>query len=192
MLELDHAICFVPGLEALDLGGLTIEPGMVHSGQGTRNVRVLFERNYLEVAWIERPEEVRARGLDFIGRCARPNVAYPFGCVLRGDIPTFLRERLLRYEMPGAPGFVLQLLADQAADAPFVAIVETADPSARWPIRRAAPRDLAHPSGVTSLTRVTFSCPSLPRLPEIADVRFVIGEPALRLELGSVERSFIP
>src|SRR5262249_46173878 len=124
MLELDHAICFVPARDALALYGFAIEPGRVHTGQGTRNVRVVFDRNYLEVVWIAHPDEVTARGLDFVARCARPATAVPFGCVLRGAIPASARALFRPYELPDAPGFVLQLLAHQPLDAPFVAVFE--------------------------------------------------------------------
>src|SRR6185503_19164356 len=124
MLELDHVIHFVPGKDAADLTGYSPGPGRVHTGQGTRNVRVLFERNYLEVVWVEHPDLVVARGLDFVARCARPATATPFGCVLRGEIPAADRARFVPYELPDAPGVILQLLAEQTADAPFVGVFE--------------------------------------------------------------------
>src|SRR5690242_18442817 len=101
----------------VDLAGFTIGPGRVHTGQGTRNLRVVFDGNYLEIAWVEHPEEVAARGLDFVARCARPATGYPFGCVLRGAIPDALRPRFKPYPLPDAPGVVLQILAHQPVDA---------------------------------------------------------------------------
>ncbi len=184
-------IRFVPGPEAADLSGFTIEPGRVHTGQGTRNVRVVFDRNYLEIAWIEHPGEVFARGLDFVGRCARPYTAYPFGCVLRGTIPAPDRARFVPYELPDAPGVVLQLLATQPADAPFLAVFEVAAGKDRWPAHRTSPVYLTHPNGATRIVRATFTCPGPPPFHELDDLRFVSGEPRLDLDLGGIERSYL-
>lgn len=189
MLELDHVIRFVPSPD-VDLTGFTVEPGRVHTGQGTRNVRLIFDRNYLEIAWIEHRDEVAAQGLDFIARCARPAAAYPFGCILRGTIPDHLRARFAPYRLPDAPGVVLQLLAPQPADAPFIGVFEMpdADCAARWPARRSGTSTyLAHPNGATRIVRATFSCPAPPRIEGLADLRFASGEPRLDLDLGGVE-----
>lgn len=185
-------IHFVPGPEAADLTGFTPGPGRVHTGQGTRNARVMFDRNYLEIAWIDHPDEVVARGLDFVGRCARPYAAYPFGCILRGTIPAALRARLVRYELPDAPGVVLHMLAAQPLDAPYIAIFDVADREARWPERHFAPEYLTHANGATRIVRATFSCPAPPPFEELDDLRFVSGPPRLALDLGGVEWSCLP
>jgi hypothetical protein len=191
VLELDHVIRFVPGADPADLRGFTPGPGRVHTGQGTRNMRVMFDRNYLEIAWIEKPDEVAARGLDFVARCARPATATPFGCVLRGAIGHAERALFVPYELPDAPGMVLHLLADQPADAPFVAVFDVADCAARWPSRHVGPEDVAHPNGATRIVRATFTAPRVPPV-EAADVRFLSGPPRLELDLGGVELSYAP
>ena len=185
-------IRFVPAREAVDLTGFTVEPGRVHTGQGTRNVRVLFERSYLEIAWIEHADEVSARGLDFGGRCARPYTAYPFGVVLRGTIPASERVRFVPYPLPDAPGVVLHLLAEQPSDAPFLGVFETPDREARWPARRASPAYLVHPNGATRIARATFWCPAPPPIEDLADVRFASGEARLDLDFGGFASSYAP
>jgi len=182
VLEIDHVIYFAPGRDAVDLAGFAIDPGRVHTGQGTRNVRIVFDRNYLEVVWIEHPDEVRARGLDFIGRCARPAIAVPFGLVLRGQLPS--RAGFTSYELPDAPGIFLQLLSPQPTDAPFVAVFEMDDTSSR---RRAAD---AHPCGATRIERAIFTAPVAPAVPDVPCVRFAIGAPGLELDLGGCTRQF--
>jgi hypothetical protein len=191
VLELDHVIRFVPEGDAAYVAGFTPGPGRVHTGQGTRNMRVMFDRNYLEVAWIEKAEEVAARGLDFAGRCARPATAVPFGCVLRGAIAEAERALFVPYELPDAPGVVLQLWAQQTADAPFVAVFEVADCAARWPSRHVGPALAAHPNGATRIVRATLSAPVVPPI-AAADVRFVAGPPRLELDLGGVEVAYVP
>jgi hypothetical protein len=184
VLELDHVICFVPGRDAVDLSGFAIEPGKAHTGQGTRNVRVLFERSYLELVWIEQADEVVARGLDFVGRCARPAAAYPFGLVLRGTIPAAERARFVSYPLPDAPGMTLQVLATQPAAAAFVAVFEATDVEAMWPARRMSSSSsyLVHPDGATRILRATFSG-SAPVLADLDEVRFAPGLPRLDLDL---------
>jgi hypothetical protein len=191
VLELDHVIRFVPREDAADVNGFTPGPGRVHTGQGTRNMRVMFDRNYLEIAWIEKPDEVVARGLDFVGRCARPATATPFGCVLRGAIAETDRALFVQYELPDAPGVVLHLLANQSADAPFVAVFEVADCAARWPSRHVGPESAPHPNGATRIVRATFTALAVPPI-EAADVRFVSGAPRLVLDLGGVEVAYVP
>ena len=185
MLELDHVIHFVPGEDAADLTGFAQGPGRVHTGQGTRNVRVLFERNYLEVAWVEHPDEVAARGLDFVARCARPATATPFGCVLRGQIPERDRALFVPCELPDAPGVVLHLLAAQTPGAPFVAVFVVDDCEARWPSRHVGSDLPLHPCGATQLVRVKIAAPELPPISQVADVAFALGAPRLHLDMGT-------
>jgi hypothetical protein len=45
VLELDHVIRFVPREDAADVNGFTPGPGRAHSGQSTRNMRVMFRRS---------------------------------------------------------------------------------------------------------------------------------------------------
>jgi hypothetical protein len=68
-LELDHVMVFVPDPDAIEPGwfpGCRFEPGQRHTGQGTRNRRVVFPRTFIELVWIddgeahERLEPVRA------------------------------------------------------------------------------------------------------------------------------------
>lgn len=188
VLEIDHAICFLPS-PSIDLSQFTVEPGRVHTGQGTRNVRVMFERNYLELIWIEHPGEVLARGLDFVARCARPASACPFGLVVRGAIPPEHRARFAPYELPDAPGVVLQLLTSQPVAAPFLAVFETADLAAMWPGRRVAPGYLEHPCGAMYIRHATFTAREPLPFP-VSGVTCVAGEPRLELELGALTVSY--
>jgi hypothetical protein len=192
VLELDHVIHFVPDEEAADLTGYTPGPSRVHTGQGTRNVRVLFERNYLEVIWVENPDEVAARGLDFLARCARPATATPFGCVLRGEIAAADRARFTPYELPDAPGVILHILAEQTTAAPFIAVFEVADREARWPLRHFGPDLPSHPCGATQIVRAKIAAPELPPITGVADVSFAVGEPRLHLDLGTTATTRLP
>lgn len=84
-VELDHVIAFVAGPEAVAplFLGFVLDRGTRHAGQGTRNRRVLVARSYVEVVWIDNPDDERRSGLGFAPRCG-PGAPCPFGVVLRG------------------------------------------------------------------------------------------------------------
>jgi hypothetical protein len=179
-MEIDHLIHFVTGPEAIEglTSKFTLEPGIAHEGQGTRNRRVFFERNYLELLWIDALEDALRTGFGFDVRCdAEKTGACPFGVVLRGPVPEGARALFTTYSPPYAPGFTLLLHRGALADPsiPFVAAIETGSPEERWPLRRAAPEHLAHPIGARRIERAEFSSPSVPPLDpmELRDVSFV-------------------
>jgi hypothetical protein len=188
MLELDHVILFGRGVDdaPLEVAGFTLEPGRRHLGQGTRNRRICFARNYLEILWIEDLAEVVNRGLDFEGRCAGAPGACRVGVVLRGRLPDDVRDRVVPYELPDAPGVWLQLVAGPVA-APFVAVFETDDLAAMHPARRIDASFLEHPCSATGIERVAISAAGRPAIDDVAlaGVTFTVGAPAVELDLGA-------
>ena len=139
-MELDHVIVFVAGPEAVAslFPGFVLDQGMRHTGQGTRNRRVLFARNYVEILWIDDADQERHSGLGFAPRCA-PDAPCPFGVVLRGTVGEPDRERYVPYQVPaGGPALLLLEAALHDPSRPFVAVAEDA-----W--RAAGPRDPAAP-----------------------------------------------
>ena len=84
-MELDHVIVFVNGPEAAAslFPGFVLEPGIRHTGQGTRNRRVVFPGSYVEVLWIDDPD---ARQRSRLGGASRfpPGAPCPFGVVYGG------------------------------------------------------------------------------------------------------------
>jgi hypothetical protein len=115
----------------------------------------------------------------------------PFGVVLRGAISEGERALFVPYELPDAPGVVLQLWAQQSAEAPFVAVFEVDDCETRWPSRHVGPELVPHPNGATRVVRATLSAPVVPPM-AVADDRFVAGAPRLDLDLGGVEIAYLP
>lgn len=172
MLELDHAIVFVDGPGRVAVDGFTLDPGQRHEGQGTRNHRVWFERSYLELLWIDRLADVRARGLSTFEERTRQDAACPYGAVLRGEVPD--PERWREYEV--VPGFTLLLLEATLEDAtmPFIAAIPLTDPTPRWPNRGHA---VAHPNGARAITTTHLACPTPPPV-EARDVTFERATPA--------------
>jgi hypothetical protein len=89
MLELDHVFCFVPpdGEWAGRLGaaGWALDAGTAHEGQGTRNRRLPFARQFLELVWLTDAAEARANPLRLDRRADwRATGASPFGFGFRG------------------------------------------------------------------------------------------------------------
>ena len=193
-LELDHVIIFVPDLAAIQSNwfpGCIFEPGQQHTGQGTRNRRVVFPHNYIELVCIDEPNVHEHTGLRFGPRCARKTGACPFGVVLRGQIPEQDRERFTGYVVPaGGPSLLLLRSALHRPELPFVAIGETTGHavSSQWPIHRMDPAFFDHPNGARGIRRATISSRGLPDLGSLRwrDVAFVFGEPRLRLEVNGV------
>jgi hypothetical protein len=179
-MELDHVMVFVTGPESVAplFPGFVLDPGMRHVGQGTRNRRVVFARNYVEVLWVDDADQERRSGLGFAPRCA-PGAPCPFGVVLRGAVGESDRARYVPYRVPaGGPALLLLEAGLRDARQPFVAVREDGS----------APRWLdvpQHPSGAQAIRRALLGSPGVPDLgaaPPPRDVRFELGRARLRLE----------
>jgi hypothetical protein len=198
-LELDHVMVFVPDPDAIEPGwfpGCTFEPGQRHTGQGTRNRRVVFSRTYIELVWIDDPEAHERTGLRFGPRCAREAGACPFGVVLRGDVPELDSARFAGYVVPaGGPSLLLLAAALDRPELPFVAVGETARGAVpgRWPSHRFDPAFLHHPSGARGIERATVRSRVLPDLGSLPprDVTFLSGEPRLKLEIVGLTKPWL-
>jgi hypothetical protein len=188
MLELDHLILFGRGVDdtPLDVAGFTLETGRRHVGQGTRNRRICFARNYIEILWIDDRAALVTRGLDFEARCAGAPGACRVGVVLRGRLADPVRDRLTRYELPDAPGVVLHLVPGPVA-APFVAVFDTDDVAAMHPARRLDASWFVHPCAATGIARVAISAAARPAIDDVAlaDVTFAAGAPGVEIDLGA-------
>ena len=180
-VELDHVIVFLPGPAAADpyrFPGGVPDPGRRHTGQGTRNRRVLYARSYVELLWVDDGAEHDRTGLGFAPRCARPPRACPVGVVLRGPVPDEERERYVGYTVPaGGPRLLLLRAALERPDLPFVAVFETAGVAP-------PPR----PADAEDVVTATLRSPAVPDLGALRprDVVFEAGDPQLRLAVDGL------
>jgi hypothetical protein len=168
--RLDHLIVFLPG-PVTAVAGLVLDPGTRHLGQGTRNRRILFPDDFIELLWVDVPADARASGLRFVERCTGDGC--PFGIVLRGRLPD--RSGFVDYSVPDGPTL---LVRDDPAT-PFLAVNETDDPDLLRPAHRA-------PEWVnagTALERAEIRCPVHPDV-EVPGVSFTTGEPRLTVTLA--------
>jgi len=89
-LQLDHVLCMVDPEDdweqRLEAGRWTLDAGTSHPGQGTRNRRLVWAQQYLELVWIEDRADARTNPLRLDRRAdwARTG-ASPFGFGLRGQ-----------------------------------------------------------------------------------------------------------
>ena len=156
-----------PEAALLDRFGLVRGSGTRHAGQGTWNIRYFFQNAYLELIWVDDPDEagsplVRPTGLP--ERCRwRETGASPFGIALcrregTDEPPPFTTWS---YRPPYLPEGASIEIADSGGDfaQPRVFIVPFAAPPNTAP-RDSEPGD--HPSGVKRITgmRVTIATDS--------------------------------
>ena len=178
-MELDHVIVFVAGPEAAPslFPGFALEPGIRHTGQGTRNRRVLFPGSYVELLWTDDPDARQRSGLGGVSRFP-PGAPCPFGVVLRGTVGEPDRPRFVSYQVPaGGPALLLLDATLRDPSQPFVAVREDGG-APQWP---EIPQ---HPSGARAIRRVCLRSPTVPDLGAVSprDVQFELGRARLRLE----------
>jgi hypothetical protein len=179
MNQLDHLIVFLPGPNEVELlfpaaGGLLLDPGTRHVGQGTRNRRVIFDNCYVELLWVDSPVDAKASGLRFEDRCA--GRACPFGVVLRGRVPA---AGFTEYIVPGGP--TLKILDDPHL--PFIGVYEADDPE-RSPQMRRQRREYLNDAEVL---HAQISNARQATEIEVSGLAFVVGEPQMTLTLTGVQ-----
>jgi len=112
-LELDHVFSFVDPAEAeacarAEAAGWVLDAGIEHEGQGTRNRRLWFDEQYLELLWISSRADAVANPLRLDRRADwRTSGACPFGIGLRGQLTDAQRADFWGYHPPYAPGFTI-------------------------------------------------------------------------------------
>ncbi len=172
MIELDHLIVFLPAPPDVDPAGLVVDEGVRHVGQGTRNRRIVFPDSYVELLWVDAPDEARASGLRFEERCR--GGACPFGVLVRGRRPA--HPGFVAYTVPSGPA--LHVLDDPRA--PFVAVHESDDLDAQRPARRMPPE---HVNLGTAIAHAEIAWDGPPPDVVVPGVSFVPGGPELRVAL---------
>jgi hypothetical protein len=91
LLELDHVFCIVSQPEQtarwLEHHGWMLDDGQIHRGQGTRNRRLIWAEQFLELIWVINAAEASANPLRLDRRSAWGTTgASPFGLGFRGEL----------------------------------------------------------------------------------------------------------
>ena len=170
-LRLDHVFCFVAdpaeAVARIEAGGWELDAGITHPGQGTRNRRLVFAEQYLELIWVHDPAEAAANPLRLDRRAAWEETgASPLGLAFLGrpdDVAGFWL-----YDALGFPIWVRE--GDERAPLVFALDVP--------------PRDRPRPP--LALRELVVHAPVAPPLPAYdgPPVRHVPGPQRLEVVLG--------
>jgi glyoxalase-like protein len=139
-VELDHLFCFVDPsgdwAARATAAGYVLDDGIAHDGQGTRNRRLWFGQHYVELVWIDRPDDAATNELRLdLRRC-------PFGIGIRTPaLDAELRAACWAYRPPYAPDATIWIHA-ATPEQPFVFAFE------RGGERRPVPPHLLNAGGI--------------------------------------------
>jgi hypothetical protein len=186
-LELDHVFCMVaPDGDwetRLAQAGWQLDAGSAHAGQGTRNRRLPWPEQYLELVWVSDRAEARANPLrlDCRGDWAHSG-ASPFGFGLRGRLAPAERGDYWLYDALGIPIWVHRD-NERAPERPLVFVLEMGDDELERRRSQARAAHVAAHARPGALRSVRVSGPSPPSLPRYAGPPVVYAPGRHRLEL---------
>ena len=127
-LELDHVFCMVGNLDEVasrvEDADWMLDSGSVHSGQGTRNRRLVWPERYLELVGITDRREASANRMRMDRRADWTSTgASPFGFGLRGELAAADRSDYWLYDDLGIRIWVHRD-NEQAPERPLVFVLE--------------------------------------------------------------------
>ena len=171
-LELDHIFCMVDDLaqapRRLERAGWVLDRGFAHEGQGTRNRRLAWPEQHLELLCVVDHVEARSSPLRLDRRAEWASTsASPFGFGFRGFLPDAHRDDFWLYEELGAR---IWMHRDNERDPtrPLVFVLEMPDEDMEQRRPRSAHPDLLGHSHAGTLCGVRVSGPSPASLPPYA------------------------
>jgi hypothetical protein len=170
-LRLDHVFCFVAdpaeAVARIEAAGWELDAGITHPGQGTRNRRLIFAEQYLELIWVHDPAEAAANPLRLDRRAAwKETGASPLGLAFLGR-----PDDVAGFWLYDALGFPIWVREDDER-APLVFALDV------------PPRDRPRPP--LALRELVAHAPVAPALPAYdgPPVRQVSGPHRLEVVLG--------
>ena len=194
MLVLDHIfVCVQRDAEELARMrklGFTSSFSRVHAGQGTANDLILFERNYLELLFVNDRAEAQSSLVRLDQRCDwRRTGACPFGVALRGPRSSVHGVDWQHYSLPGMTGglWIAKASLDDPR-LPMVFVFDRPDGAVGGPVTGGyAPELLQHACGAIGIDDAEITGRGFGAAPALAlpkSVRLVEGaSPQLRLKL---------
>jgi hypothetical protein len=163
MLALDHVFCLVPPdgdwAARLTNAGWALDAGTAHEAQGTRNRRLVFARQYLELVWVEDTRTARRNPLRLDRRAEwAATGTSPFGIGLVGQLPEEQRADFWAYDAFAPMRVWVHHDNERAPERPLVFVLDFDGPA---PGR---PPDATR-AGLGDLDAVRHSGPAPPSLP---------------------------
>jgi hypothetical protein len=182
VLELDHVFCLVPGdgdwAARLAAGGWSLDAGTVHDGQGSRNRRLVFAHQYLELVWLHDVGMAMDNPLRLDRRADWANAgASPFGFGLRGLLPPAQQEEFWPYDALGLRIWVHRD-NERAPERPMVFVLEI-DPAER--LRRRPPEATVGDRSQLLAVRHTGPAPAALPTNDGPPVEYMAGDHRLEL-----------
>jgi hypothetical protein len=168
VLELDHLFCFVDPTDGwadrLAEAGWLLDPGAVHAGQGTRNRRLFWPEQYLELLWVTDADEAARNPLRLDRRADWIRTgASPFGIGLRGQVPGELADDYWLYADLGIPLWIHRN-NERYPEQPFLFVHQT-DPGVPEQLRPRTRVPELVGDDRTTLTEVRLSGPAPASVP---------------------------
>ncbi len=191
MLELDHAFCMVPPhgdwAARLAAAGWVLDEGSAHRGQGTRNRRLAWSEQYLELLWVEGRAEAERNPLGLHRRADWAHSgASPFGFGFRGRLSESQRTDYWLYE--GLPIRVwIHSTNESAPERPLVFVLEVTEDDVAAPIPRAPAQQRRTHRPSHAMTALHHTGPATAALPPYLGppVHYASGAHRLEVVVGT-------
>jgi hypothetical protein len=195
LLELDHVFCIVgePAQTArwLEQHAWILDDGQIHRGQGTRNRRLIWTEQFLELIWVIDAAEATANPLRLDRRSDwGATGASPFGLGFRGQIVPDAGSKFWLYDALG-PRIWIHRDNERFPERPLIFVLEIgAQEIKQRRLRRAASGALAsrQPAELGAIRVHGQSGPSLPPFAG-PPITYVPGPHLLELVVGDEDRS---
>ena len=193
-LELDHVLCMVDDLDRaaaeLEANGWLLDRGTVHTGEGTRNRRLLWPDQHLELLCVVDEREAHASSLGFARRAHwQTSGASPFGVGFRGQLSAADRDDFWLHEEHGTRIW-MHRDNERAPQRPLVFVVEAPESGMqrRRPLASHAELLAGWDGPLLREVRVSASSPSRLPVHRGPQVLQSPGPPRLELVVGTGDR----
>jgi hypothetical protein len=194
-LELDHIVCMVDDLDRiaarLEQDLWPLDAGVTHPGEGTRNRRLLWPEQHLELLSVVDPEEARSSALGLDRRAGwRLTGASPFGLGFRGALTGLRQDDFWLHEEDGVR-FWIHHDNERAPECPLVFVIEAAGEALERRRPRTGHRELMAAWDGPPLHAVHISGPQACALPQFQGppVTQAHGPHHLELVIGTAARA---
>jgi hypothetical protein len=172
--------------------GWMLDEGQAHRGQGTRNRRLIWAEQFLELIWVIDAAEATANPLRLDRRSDwGATGASPFGLGFRGQVDRSDSNEFWLYDALG-PRIWIHRDNERFPQRPLIFVLELgAEEIEQRRLRRAAASGAVGPRQPGDLGEIRVHGPSAPSLPPFAgpSITYVPGPHLLELVVGDENRS---